>query len=152
LTRLQHVRVDLAQLKARLFLAAACRDLSARSTWLRSTAGCVRALRRERMPYASALANYIEANLTWITRIPVAGRGADADAATSLEAAADELARMDLVLLSNAARWQSGRLRNGPSGSGLIDNAWEWMTAQRVVNPERLLRSASLALLGVEPH
>jgi hypothetical protein len=149
LAGLQHVRIDLAQLKGRLFLAAAYRNPEAQSNWLRKARCSVRDLYRERMPYASALAKYLEANLAIADRCAPSGRHA-AENSDLLRQAAEQLAQADLLLLSHAANWQCGRLLPGDSGGALIEQASEWVAAQGIVNPPRLLRAVSFTFLGVE--
>ena len=111
LTRIQHIRIDLALLEARLALETACRNPTANSKWLRRAGTCLVKLKREKMPYADALAAYIQANLAWAGQICGTGTPAS-DLANLLCGAAESLARADLQLLSKAADRKSTRLNS----------------------------------------
>ncbi|MDB5390321.1 MAG: ATPase/protein kinase family protein, partial [Planctomycetaceae bacterium] len=141
LYNLQHIRIDLNFLKGRLFAEAAFRDRSHFAAWLRKAQRCIHALRRERMPYASALADYLAGNVV---------RSGNGPQQAMLQHAARELERVDLRQLSKAADWQVGLARNDASGTELIRQARGWFESQGVVNPARLARAVSLTFLGVE--
>ncbi|MEO8493945.1 MAG: protein kinase [Planctomycetota bacterium] len=149
LTNVQHIRVDLAFLKARLFLETASRERGDRAAWLRKATRCARDLRSERMPYASALASYVEANVVHLQELNSNTR--NSHRADLLNHAMTELGQLDLRLLAKAAEWQLG-LWLGDAGDERVQCAQDWFAMQTVANPERLLRAVSLTFLGVKPH
>lgn len=91
----------------------------------------VRRLRRERMPYADAMAETLNAPLTFRQ----AGAAATADALESVGSRFDEL---DMGLFAAAIRRRQGQCIGGTSGRQLIDQADHWMVEQRIANPERM--------------
>ncbi len=135
LLRIQHIRIDLCQLRARCYLAAARRDSAGRSGWLRRVAKCV-LVRRERMPFGLALAAFLEANASLAA-------GDTASASGGLAQAAEQLERTGQVLLARVADAQRGQLVGGEEGRSLTAAASAWLQDQGVRNPENFMRMLS---------
>jgi serine/threonine protein kinase len=130
LLRVQQVRIFMRDLRARSALAAAA-GAADPAPLLRAAAGEARALRRERMPWAGALARLAEAGIA-------AARGDLAGAASLYGDAADRLQAADMHLYAAAARRRRGQLLGGPDGNELLARAETWMTAQGVRSIERM--------------
>jgi eukaryotic-like serine/threonine-protein kinase len=141
LLRIQHIRTDLWQLKARCCLAAATRDADRRGDALSRVAKCIRNLRNDPLPCGTALAALLEAD-----RHAVDGRTDAAVAGWRL--AGEELLRADMVLAARVADWQRGRCLAGSEGAALAEAAWEWFRQQQVRHPERLVRMISPVFPG----
>jgi serine/threonine protein kinase len=126
--RVQQVRILLVHLRARCALAAA--EGPEAKMLLRSAARDARALRRERVPWATALAKLIEAGLA-------CARG-ESRAAALFGEAGDLLQGVDMCLYAAAARRRQGELMGGTEGKETKDRAESWMAGQGIRNPERM--------------
>jgi hypothetical protein len=132
LLRIQHCRVIALHARARVALAVAARRPARRAERLAAAAADARRLRRERMPWAVALANLVDAGAAHL-------RGRPDDARTSLASAAAGLEATDLRLFATAARHRLGMLRGGEEGGALVASAQAGLAAQEVKNPPRML-------------
>jgi tetratricopeptide (TPR) repeat protein len=168
LLRIQHIRVDLMQFKARCYLAEAAREPSKREAWLSRVAGCVRRLRREHMPWSDALASFFAAvayahcvaqghsgstttpaaaTSKLITRLlsAVCQTPAETEHPTAafaeqmLQSAAAELDASSMVWLARVADWQRGQIAGGAAGEQLAESVLNWLAEQGVRNPPRLI-------------
>jgi serine/threonine protein kinase len=125
----QNGRIEMLFYRARIALAlAAGGDLKA----LRRANSDARRLYRERAPWATALAQLVRATVSL------------ADHKVDLVAARLEVVEASLRLChmnhyAAAARYRRGKLIGGDAGRGLAESAVEWMHAQSMVNPARLV-------------
>jgi len=148
LTNLQHIRIDLAFLKGRLCIEAVSRNDHQSSRYLKMAETCIRALRREKMPYSVVLANYLDANLDRLRKPKDPCKPVPPQ--IQLHHSVIELEQVDLHLLANATCWQINRLRSAGTKEDPVCDGRAWFQSQSVANPERLARAMSLAFLGME--
>jgi serine/threonine protein kinase len=127
---IQQVRIILFHLRARCALAAAG-AAGDRAAYLRSAERDARALEREKLAWADALAKLIRAGLA-------ARRCERALALEELAAAVDGLTAADMRLYAEAARRRRGQLLGGEEGRELVRQADAWMAGQKIKNPERM--------------
>jgi hypothetical protein len=132
LWRVQAIRIDFLQLRARSALAAA-QGTTNRDVLLRSAHGDARRLERESAPWGQALGALMQAC------VHDARRGAGepnlfAEAAARLEAA-------DLGAFAAAARYRQGERTRGNEGNRLRDEAVSWLAGRGVRDPLRIIRS-----------
>ncbi len=132
LLRIQHIRIDLYQLKARSYLIAARTLPNRREHWLRQTLRCIRQLRSERMPWSNALASFFEAGL-W------QARQYHSAASHQFVVAARELDDVGMVLMARVADWQRSQIEHDQAANELRDQALNWFQQQEIRDPERLL-------------
>jgi hypothetical protein len=130
LLHVEIVRIYMLHLRARCALAAAANG-GDRDTLLRAAERDVRRLRRERPPYACALADTIEAAL-------LVQRGRAADAIGRLGHAIEALQTLGWGCVGTAARRQYGVLLGGPEGARIVDTVDEYLAGQQVKRPDRL--------------
>jgi serine/threonine protein kinase/tetratricopeptide (TPR) repeat protein len=129
LLRVQQVRIFLVHLRARCALAAAA--AGGGEALLRAAARDARALHRERVPWAEALAVLIEAGVA-------CGRGDERGAAALFGKAAEQLKAADMHLFAAAARRRQGILLGGAEGQAIRSQAEAWMAEQGVRSAERM--------------
>ncbi|MGI8835336.1 MAG: serine/threonine-protein kinase PknK [Pyrinomonadaceae bacterium] len=121
------------------------------ATYLRARAALATALTgnsRDKLGYAETLARKLEKeNMGWakplaaVVRAAVAHqRGQHSEAISLLTAAADGFWQMDMRLYAAATRRRLGELLADDRGRQLITDADEWMTTERIKNPERMTR------------
>jgi eukaryotic-like serine/threonine-protein kinase len=137
LERFQMARVLLAESRLRISLAA--RD---HGQAIASPAFCrrqLRALRRERVAWAIALADSMECGLDYLE-----GRPAEADSRLAAAEAAFRAVGMDLH--AAACRWQIGRLRGD---NNAIAEARNWIAGQGIVEPEHIAHNLVPGFLRV---
>jgi hypothetical protein len=91
-----------------------------------------RRLEKERMPWASALAQLIRA-------AAAAARHQNEAAAAQYRKAAELLDLVDMRLFAAAARHRAGELLGGDEGRRMRGEANDWMQRQQVRCPERIL-------------
>jgi hypothetical protein len=130
LLRVQQVRVFLTHLRGRcaLALAGAGHSVVEMLRWADSDA---RALSREGVPWAAALAVLLDAGVWW-------GQGDGERAAGLFAEAAERLEAVAMRLYAAAARRRRGELVGGPAGQKLMADADAWMTGQGVRCVERM--------------
>jgi eukaryotic-like serine/threonine-protein kinase len=134
LVRVQHVRIDMLQLRARAAIAASA-ACGGRSDLLRAAGNDARRLERERMPWSDALARLVRAGVA-------AARGDLAGSAFLLDEAVTLFGAADMGLFAVAARRQLGRLLTDGRGAGLIAEADTWLARQGVRDPDRFCTMA----------
>lgn len=130
LLRVQQVRTDIVQSRARSALAAACANSSNRTSLLRAAASDARRLKRERIPWATASSELISGMMAW-------ARGDETTAAAMLEAAIASFDAADMELHAAAARCRLGQLVGGSKGDDLIRQASSRMEVQQIRNQSR---------------
>lgn len=131
LFRLQHARVDMLLLRARVALAVARRDPQPKR-FLRRATRDARRLAAEGTPWSEAMATFVRA-LVAVQNKPRAG------AMALLREAATALASVDMLTYAAVARHRLGELVGGEEGRTLIADAAAWLAKQKVVNPQRLI-------------
>jgi serine/threonine protein kinase len=142
LLRVQQIRILMLHLRARCALRIAVDGKDA-PRWLRVAARDARSLRREKLPWADALAELIES--------AVAFRRGDAERSRQILAATTAaFAKADMHLHAAAARRQHGQLLGGIEGQELLQQADEWMKGQQIRHIERM--TALLAPGWASPH
>jgi hypothetical protein len=125
LLRIQFVRVEALHLRGRCRLA--CRDGD-----LTRVLADARAIEAQRTPWGDALAQLL--------RAAIAARNDDRRAAVAhLAEAAAGFDPANMALYAAAARRRRGELTDGPAGALLRARADEWLAAQNVRDPPRLL-------------
>jgi serine/threonine protein kinase/tetratricopeptide (TPR) repeat protein len=146
LLRVQSMFITMLELRARTALALAgtlrpgSRD---RKTCLKSAAADVGALRREKTPYGDALALKLQAQASLVAaRWP--------EAAELCRKAETAFGATDMGVHAMAVRHVRSRLE-GPSGSGRMAEAEQWLRDQGVVQPERFVSMHVAPCLRSEP-
>jgi eukaryotic-like serine/threonine-protein kinase len=128
--RVQQIRVDVVQLRARSALAAAATAADPKSL-LRIAQRDARRLEREGAPWAEALARLIRAGIATFDRDESATARLLGEAITMLTA-------VDMYIFAESARRYLGKLLGGDEGRKLVAQADAWMGGQNVVNPARM--------------
>jgi hypothetical protein len=130
LLRVEQVRIFLHHLWGRCALAATpATDPRRHADLIRRR--CLRPLRKERTPWAGALAALIDAGFTSL-------QGDTARAAAQFGSAAHHLEALHMGLYAATARRRQGELLGGSQGQELIARADAWMTEQGVRNIDRI--------------
>jgi tetratricopeptide (TPR) repeat protein len=130
LLRVQQIRIDVLQLRARSALAAAACAVTP-EPFLHCARRDARLLGREKMPWAEALSFLIRAGIA-------AARGDRSAALPLLREAAARFEAVDMGIYAAAARHRLGQLLPGTQGQALVHQADTWMVNQKVVHPGRL--------------
>jgi serine/threonine protein kinase len=130
LLRVQQVRILLLHLRARCALALAVGGKDA-PRWLANAERDARLLRREKLLWADALAELIEA--------ATAFRKGDAERSRQVLASASaSFTSADMHLHAAIARRREGQLLGGSEGQALVRQAEEWMQGQQIRHVERM--------------
>jgi len=130
LLRIQGLRIDAMQTRARLALASAVG--SPRHGHLRLAEKLAGKIEREEMTYANPLATLIRAG--------VARQRGDNEGAISLaETAAKGFDAVHMRLYAVAARRRLGDMIGGDRGRQLIIETEKWMSKQQIKNPARMI-------------
>jgi serine/threonine protein kinase len=129
LMRVQQIRIIMLHLRARCAVArAGGKDAN---SWLRIAERDARSLRREKLLWADALAQLIEA--------AIAFRRGDAHPSRQiLTTAAANLTATDMHMHAAAAQRRLGQLLGGTRGQELVRQGEEWMNGQKVRNLDRM--------------
>ena len=130
LLRIQGLRIDAMQLRARLALASAFGK--ERERRLRMAEGLANKIERENMGYANPLATLIRAGLA-------KQQGDHARALTLTEKALKEFEAADMRLYAVAARRRLGEMLGDDRGRQLVAQTEEWMAKQQIKNPARII-------------
>jgi serine/threonine protein kinase/tetratricopeptide (TPR) repeat protein len=130
LPRIQHVAVDVLQIRGRSAVAAAL-DAKDPRPLLRQAARFARGLDRQRMAWGQVAARLIRAGAASI-------RGDSPRAAKHLTDAIGRADAEQIELFAAAARRRLGVLLGGDEGRDLVARADAWMAAQSIRNPERM--------------
>jgi hypothetical protein len=144
LLRVQQVRIDILQSRARSALAAACADTDNRTSLLRAASSDARRLKREKVPWATASSELISAMVAW-------ARGDETKAASMLEAAAADFDAADMELHVAAARFRLGQLVGGSRGDQLMEQASSRMKDQQIRDPSRFTWMMAPGVSKLEP-
>ena len=132
LLRLQILRVEATQLRARCALAVAA-TASDREPWLQIAARLAGGIEREKMAWSDPLALLLRAAVA-------SARGDAAAASTVLSEAAERFAGAEMSLYAAAARRRLGLVRGGESGRQLVAEADAWMQEQGIRKPDLMTR------------
>jgi len=130
LLRVQQVRIDILQSRARSALGAASTSTSNRNTLLRAASHDARRLKRERVPWATASAELIQGMVAW-------ARGDEAGAVAMLGAAIADFESADMELHAAAARFRLAQLVGGSRGNDLTQQAASRMELQQIRDQSR---------------
>jgi hypothetical protein len=130
LLRIQGLRIDAMQIRARLALASAAG--SPRQGHLRLAEKLAGKIEREEMAYANPLATLIRAGIA-------RQRGDDARAISLAEKAAEGFDAAHMRLYAVAARRRLGEMIGGDRGRQLVAQTEEWMNKQQIKNPPRMM-------------
>jgi hypothetical protein len=130
LLRIQHVRIDVLQLRARSAVMAAMTRADP-TPLLRNAERDARRLERERVGPAEAHAQAIRAGIAAI-------RGNPSEAATRLSDAAVRYENAEMRLYSASARRWLGKLLGGDEGQELVRAADTWISDQMIRDPVRI--------------
>jgi hypothetical protein len=130
--RVQHVRQEAIQLRARALVAiAAKRDGDERARLHARVRADVKRLLRERASYSQPYADALEATMAF-------QRGDRAKAKELLLAAVAGFEKADMFGHAEAARRRAGEVDTTKHGAALVSRADNAMRASGVVNPEKL--------------
>jgi tetratricopeptide (TPR) repeat protein len=133
LLRLQILRIEAMHLKARAALASA-RDNPARARQrLQVAESIARRISKERMPWATPLANLLYAGVAY-------QRNDLAEANANLSEALNGFEVADMHLYAAATRRRLGEVMGGQRGEHLVEEAARWMRSQKIRNPAALTR------------
>jgi hypothetical protein len=143
LLRLQRVRIEAIQLRARTALSAALEvGADDKDALLSRTLKDAARLEKERMPWGTALAALLRAGVH-------GARGEKDRALATLESAEAQLEKADMKLHLAAARARRGVLLAGDSGKALVRKANEYFAGQEVAAAERMV---TLLAPGLDPR
>jgi hypothetical protein len=127
--RVQQIRIVMLHLRARCAMTrAGGKDAD---SWLGIAERDARSLRREKLLWADALAQLIEAALAF-------RRGQADQSRQILAAAAASLTAADMHMHAAVARRRLGQLLGGTQGQELVRQGEEWMNGQKVRNLDRM--------------
>jgi tetratricopeptide (TPR) repeat protein len=130
LSHVQHVRIDILQLRGRSAIAAAADGVDARAM-LASARRIARQLTGERADWATALAVFIRA-------CAAACESRSGEAVELLRWALQRFEAVDMNLFAAACRRRLGQLTGGSESRKKIEQADAWMARQGIKNPERM--------------
>ena len=130
LLRIQGLRIDSAQLRARLALASALGDQRERR--LQIAANLAERITRENMPYSNPMAMLIRAGVA-------NQRGDEATAVKLTEQALKEFEAIKMRLYAVAAGRRLGEMIGGDRGRELIAKTNRWMIKQQIKNPPKIM-------------
>ena len=130
--RLQSVRVEMLELRARTAIAAALTaGRGDRTRWLASAARDARRLTREDSQWSAPFTDALQASLACCAD--------DSEAAELLlERSATGFERLELRLNASCARHQLGSLLGGSRGDALRSEACAWLHAHGVLDPAKM--------------
>jgi hypothetical protein len=131
LSQIQDLRIEMLQLRAYSALALAVVSPQ-RDYFLSVATRDARRLRRERLHWTGALADYIDG-------AAAVGRGDVASASTLLSAAVAKFDKLEANLLAAATRRRLAATVGGVEGERLQRSANTWFTAQGIRNPDRMI-------------
>jgi serine/threonine protein kinase/tetratricopeptide (TPR) repeat protein len=130
LLRIQGLRIDAMQIRARLALASAVGR--PRQGHLRLAEKLAAKIEREEIAYANPLATLIRAGIA-------RQRGDDARAISLAEKAAQDFDAVHMRLYAVATRRRLGEMIGGDRGRQLVAQTEEWMNKQQIKNPARMM-------------
>jgi eukaryotic-like serine/threonine-protein kinase len=130
LLSIKKLRIELLQSRARSALAAAACAVDP-GPLLRAAERDALRLRREKMPWSEAHAQFISASVA-------AGHDDTSSAVALLAAAATSFDAVDMKLYATVTRRRLGELLGGNEGRNLVAGANFWMTSQGIQDPTRM--------------
>ena len=130
LLRIQGLRIDSAQLRARLALASALGDQRERR--LRTAEKLAAKISRENMPYSNPMSLLIRAGAAH-------QRGDESASVKLTEEALKEFEAIKMRLYAVAAGRRLGQMIGGDRGRELIAKTDRWMIKQQIKNPPRIM-------------
>ena len=130
LLRIQGLRIDALQLRARLALASA--QGNQREARLRLAEKLAAEIAREDMPYSNPLASLIKGGIA-------NQRGERERAVTLVEKALRDFETADMRLYAVVARRRLGEMIGGERGHALVGQTDAWMVKQQIKNPARIM-------------
>jgi hypothetical protein len=133
LLRIQGIRINTVDLRARCALAAAAATPggAGRAALVAAAERATRRLERERLPWSDALALLLRADLA-------AARGDGAAVVPLLERAAAALEATNMALHAHVARRRLGEMAGGDAGRALAAASDAWMRGQGIRDPTRI--------------
>jgi len=134
LNQVEQVRIDFRQVQGRAAVARAAKSGTVADQ--RAAQRIIRQLRRERVPWAAAMADLLAAGLATIDQDRHAAAGA-------FERAAAALDRVDMQLFAAAARMHVGRLAGGDRQDACAAAGLEAMRRLGIREPARMARAAA---------
>ena len=133
LLMVQLTRIEAMQLRGRAALQVArTADGAVRRRLLAQVEADARAIAKEKMPWATALAHLLAAGAAAVAGDTERARGRLIEAVAGLDAAG-------LALYGAAARARLGGLDDSDAGKAMVANALAWLTRQNVRRPERMI-------------
>ena len=129
LLRIQGLRIDAMQMRARLALASAIGKQTERQLQLAEK--LAEKIEHENMGYANPLATLVRAGVA-------RRRGNEASAVTLLESAIRDFEASDMQLYATVARRRLGEMIGGDRGRELLAKTDRWMTRQMIKNPAKM--------------
>ena len=130
LMRVQMVRVECVELRARAALAAAAAGGPDAKHLLEAAKKHARRVEREKMAWSDALAALVRAGVAAV-------EGDEVRAVGLLESAEASFDSCEMPLHAACARRLRGKLVGGAAGDGLVAAADDWLRGQGIVRPER---------------
>jgi hypothetical protein len=136
--RIQIIFIEAQFLRARSLLALAASGEASQTTrmsvpqMLKIVDGCISKLKRQKAPWAGALADHFHA-------CAAATRGNERDALKSIAAAEKGFVEVHLAPWAMAARRRRGQLLGGDEGAALVESADATLRALPVKNPARVM-------------
>jgi serine/threonine protein kinase len=130
LTRIQVLRIEVVQLRARVALAMAARGADVKRH-LSAAEADAKKLEGERMAWGEPHASLLRSSIA-------AARGDDRAAVRCARAALRGYERADMALYAAAARRRLGELVGGDEGRAFENASVLWMTEQGIRRPERM--------------
>jgi hypothetical protein len=131
LFRIQVFLIETFHLHARTALALACANPE-KADLLRIAQQDLKRIEQERMPWGNAFAGLITAGVASF-------RGDTKRAIEKLAAAEVSFEVAEMALYSAAARYCRGKLMNNEQGQELLEDARNWMIAQGIKKPEKIV-------------
>jgi hypothetical protein len=131
LSHIQDLRIEMLQLRSYCALAMAATDKD-RSKFLTAAARDSRRLKKEGLPWTSALSDYILGTIAFL-------EGDLPTARTRLSAAVSGFDRIDAHLHAAVTRWRLAGIPGCEGASDLRSAAEEWFRRQKIKVPERMV-------------
>jgi hypothetical protein len=128
--RIQQIRIDMFQLRARAALAVASQSAGV-GPFLSIAEGQARQIESERAPWATGHVAFIRAGIAL-------ARGDETGAIELLSAAEWAYESSEMHSYAAATRRRRGELIGGDEGQHLVSRANAWMLSQDIRNPARM--------------
>ncbi len=141
LRRVQVVRVQTEDLRARAAVALAMQDWEQRETLLQDASYCAERLAREKVPWALGLGKLVLAGIA-------ACRLDESQAKRHLESAVQRFEASDMALHAAVARRRLGTIVGGTQGQEWVRAADQWMEERTMKNPSRWTAMLAPGFLG----